>query len=180
MPELRTPETVYPARWIAVPWYRRPGQGVLYDQAQISARGRCFCTHAHRPPGAKYIVFTRVVIAARGYLFSIFRYNRAQVSARGSLPGTHARRQSGAKYLVFTRVVMAARDYLLGMLRKERAQVSARGSLSGIHTRRPSGVKCPVFTCVAIAARSYVFGMHTLALRITTGEVSGGRVPIDI
>ena len=46
------------------------------------------------------------------------------------------------------------------------------------YARRPPGAKCPVFTPVVIAAWGYVFGM--LVLRIIVGEVSGGRVPIDI
>ena len=50
--------------------------------------------------------------------------------------------------------------------------------MSGMHARRLPGAKCQVCMRVVIASRGYVFGM--LVRRFTAGEVSGGRVPIDI
>ena len=71
--ELRTLETVYPARSSAESWFRHPGQGVRYDRVPVSARGSLSGTRARRPPRAKCPVCTRVGLAARGYLFGMLR-----------------------------------------------------------------------------------------------------------
>ena len=82
MPELKTPETVCPAHSSAVSWFHRPGQGVRYDRAQISARGISSGTHARRPPGGKCPVFMPIVTAARGYVFSMsaFKFTAREIS----------------------------------------------------------------------------------------------------
>ena len=71
MPELRTSETMCPARSSAVSLFRRPGQGVRYNRAQVFAQGILPGMHARRPPGTKCPVFMCVVTAARGYMFGV-------------------------------------------------------------------------------------------------------------
>ena len=82
-----TPETVCPVRFRAVSWFRRPGQGVRYNQAQVSAREIWSSTHTRRPPGAKCPVFMSVVTAVRCYVFGMpaLRFATGEVSG-GRVP----------------------------------------------------------------------------------------------